>query len=57
VGEKEGWHLDVLKIEGRRKVGRTIVRVKKKHADGKAGESSSNNQLTGVVMHCNRVLG
>jgi hypothetical protein len=47
----------VLNIEGCEKIGRTIVRVQKKHVDGKAGESGPNNQLVGVFMHCNRVLG
>jgi hypothetical protein len=36
----------VLKIEGCAKEGRTTVRVKKQHADGKAGERSPNNKLT-----------
>ena len=34
-----------------------VVRVKKKHVDGKTSEKNMNNQLNEVVMHCNRVLG
>jgi hypothetical protein len=48
---------DMLNIEGHTKVGRITVRVQKKHADKKASENNLNNQLTGVFMHCNRVLG
>jgi hypothetical protein len=44
-------------MEGQTKVGRTSIRVKNKHSDGKVGESNPNNQLTGVVVHFNRVLG
>jgi hypothetical protein len=36
----------MLKIEGCTKAGRTTVRVKKKHADGKAGKASPINKST-----------
>jgi len=47
----------MLKIEGCTKSRRRTVRVQKKHANGKSSESNPNSELTGVVMHCNWVLG
>jgi hypothetical protein len=44
-------------MEGHAKAGGKEVRVQKQHADGKEEESSPNNQLTGVVMHCNEGFG
>jgi hypothetical protein len=60
VGEESGrkgrMTTNVLKIEGRDK-SRKNNNQKKSSMQMKKGESSPNNQLTGVVMHCNRVLG
>jgi len=56
VDEKEGWQPNVIKIEGCEKAGRTTIRMKKHHADGKVGESNPKNKSTWVIMYPNRVL-
>jgi len=43
----------VIKLERRVKVGRTIVRVKKKHADGKEGkptQTTSQLELSCIII-------
>jgi len=44
VGEKEGWQLDWLKMEGRPKVGRTSSHSEKERCRRKRRRKQPNNQ-------------